>query len=54
LVEWVVTRRERAQGGLKFEGKSWVRVTADPQNDPKGAPQGVDLIVVSKGTSPNP
>jgi hypothetical protein len=50
----MVTAAERAQGGLKFEGKSWVRATPDPQNDPKGAPQGVDLIVVSKGTNPNP
>jgi hypothetical protein len=48
----MITAAERAQGVLKFAGASWVRARADPQNDPKGAPQGVDLIVVSKGTTP--
>lgn len=37
---------ERAQGSLTVSGSSWVR--AQPRaGDPKGAPQGVDLIVVS-------
>ncbi len=50
-----VKAAERAQGVLKLDGRSWVRAPADPQNDPKGAPQGVDLIVISatgQGTNP--
>jgi hypothetical protein len=47
----MVTAAERVQGVLQFAGDTWVRARADPQNDPKGAPQGVDLIVVSKGTT---
>jgi hypothetical protein len=47
----MVKAADRPQGVLTFSGTSWVRARADPQNDPKGAPQGVDLIVVNSAAS---
>jgi hypothetical protein len=37
---------DRLQGSLTVSG-SWVRATANPPNDPKGAAQGLDLIVAT-------
>lgn len=37
---------ERTDGSVTVSGK-WVRARANPPNDPKGAPQGVDYIVVT-------
>jgi xylan 1,4-beta-xylosidase len=37
---------DRTQGSLTVSG-SWIRATANPPDDPKGAAQGLDLIVVT-------
>ena len=37
---------DRAQGSLSVSG-SWIHATPSPPNDPKGAAQGLDLIVVT-------
>jgi xylan 1,4-beta-xylosidase len=42
----VFTTTDRAQGSLTVSG-SWIHATASPPNDPKGAAQGLDLIVVT-------
>jgi hypothetical protein len=47
----VVKATDRPQGSLTVSG-AWVHAPASPPNDPKGAAQGVDLIVVT-GTVAN-
>ncbi len=44
----VVKATDRPQGSLTVSG-SWVRAAPSPPNDPKGAPQGLDLIVLTGG-----
>lgn len=48
----VVKLAERTPGGLTVAG-AWQRARANPPDDPMGAPQGVDLVVVT-GTAPSP
>jgi xylan 1,4-beta-xylosidase len=47
----VVKAADRPQGSLTVSG-AWVHAPASPPNDPKGAAQGLDLIVVT-GTAAN-
>ena len=47
----VVKAADRAQGSLTVSG-SWIRATASPPNDPQGAPQGLDLIVLTGAAAP--
>jgi hypothetical protein len=46
----VTKAAERPQGSITVSG-TWAHAAATPPNDPKGAAQGLDLVVVTGAAS---